>query len=83
MVSDFIEEKGGYLALSDAEYDLEKELHASIKQSARVIFEYGDNHGYWDKWTMPWRLPRLYNNWTVTKQVIAMSLNHLEKSPAM
>ena len=48
MVSDFVEEKGGYLALSDAEYDLEKELDASIKQSARVLFEYGNNHGYWD-----------------------------------
>lgn len=49
MVSDFIEERDGYLTLSDSMYQTVVQQDASIPQSARVIFEYGKNRdGYWN-----------------------------------
>ena len=49
MVSDFIEERDGYLAISDALYETIKQDDPSVPQSARVIFEYGKTRGgYWN-----------------------------------
>ena len=49
MVSDFIEERDGYLAIPDALYETVKQHDPSIPQSARVIFEYGKTRdGYWN-----------------------------------
>ena len=47
MVSDFIEETGGYLGLTDQEYQEAKQQRPGIQKSARVIIEYGENkEGY-------------------------------------
>ena len=49
MVSDFIEERQGYRALSDLIHSAHLEKDATMPQSARVLFEYGQNRdGYWD-----------------------------------
>ena len=49
MVSDFIEEQGGYLSLSDDMHEYALSQDPSIPQSARVIFEYGiQKEGYWN-----------------------------------
>lgn len=49
MVSDFIEEKDGYLAISDSLYKTIKQGDPSVSQSVRVIFEYGKTRdGYWN-----------------------------------
>lgn len=49
MVSDFIEERDGFLALSDEMYETLSKEDQTLKQSARVIFEYGKaKEGYWD-----------------------------------
>lgn len=48
MVSDFIEEKGGYLHLTDDEYEQAKKTTPAIRKYARQLFEYGDaKEGYW------------------------------------
>ena len=48
MVSDFIEEKNGYLKLTDAQYELAKHSHPNIKRQARAFLEYEENkEGYW------------------------------------
>ena len=48
MVSDFICEKDGYLALTQSEYDAAKATDPSIRLQARVLLEYGENkEGYW------------------------------------
>ena len=48
MVSDFIEEKNGYLALTQEEYDKEKVTNPSIRMYARELLEYGEaKNGYW------------------------------------
>ena len=48
MVSDFIEEKGGYLHLTDSEHDNIKEADPTIRKYARQLFEYGEaKEGYW------------------------------------
>ena len=49
MVLDFIEERDGYCALSDAVFQAVHNVDPSIEQSARVIFEYGKGkEGYWN-----------------------------------
>ena len=49
MVSDFIKERDGYLAIPDALYETVKQHDPTVPQSVRVIFEYGKNHdGYWN-----------------------------------
>ena len=49
MVSDFIEERDGYCALSDVVFQAVCNVDPSIQQSARVIFEYGKGKdGYWN-----------------------------------
>ena len=48
MVSDFIEEKGGYLHLTDSEHDNIKEADPTIRKYAHQLFEYGEaKEGYW------------------------------------
>ena len=48
MVSDFIEENNGYLALTQAEYDEAKKSDSSAKMYARQLLEFGENkEGYW------------------------------------
>lgn len=48
MVSDFIEEKHGYLALTQEEYDRVKLTDPSAKMYARQLLEYGAaREGYW------------------------------------
>ena len=49
MVSDFIEERDGYLAVSTSMHQAMTEKDPTVPQSARVIVEYGKNRdGYWD-----------------------------------
>ena len=48
MVSVFIEEKDGYLALSDTMFQSVSAVDPTLEQSARVLFEYGKSkEGYW------------------------------------
>ena len=48
MVSDFVEEHGGYLRLSPAEVENAKMLFPSINPSPRCLLEYGaEKEGYW------------------------------------
>lgn len=48
MVSDFIEDRDGYLTISDSMHTALSEGNPNLKQSARVIFEYGKSkEGYW------------------------------------
>ena len=48
MVSDFVEEHGGYLQLTDGEFEEAKQLFLNIEQNARQLLEYGaDKEGYW------------------------------------
>ena len=49
MVSDFIEEHGGYLRLSNEEYEAAKDLHPGLWKEARQLLELGAEYeGYWD-----------------------------------
>ena len=41
MVSDFLEEHGGYLQLTDGEFEEAKQLFPNIEQNARQLLEYG------------------------------------------
>ena len=48
MVSDFIDEKNGYLALTQEEYDRAKVSAPNVRMYARELFEYGEaKEGYW------------------------------------
>ena len=48
MVSDFVEEFGGYLALTPEELEGAKAHHPTIKRQARALLEYGaERDGYW------------------------------------
>ena len=48
MVSDFIDERNGYLALTKDEYDMAKHTDPTIKMQPRVFLEYGESkEGYW------------------------------------
>ena len=50
MVSDFIDEYNGFLALTDDEYKRAAEVNPSQKQYARAFLEYGENReGYWNR----------------------------------
>ena len=49
MVSDFIEEHGGYLRLSDKEYKSAKDSHPCLWKEARQLLKLGAEYeGYWD-----------------------------------
>ena len=48
MVSDFVEEHGGYLKLLPDEIDEAKSQYPNIKPDARSLLEYGaEKEGYW------------------------------------
>ena len=48
MVSDFVEEYGGYLKLSPEELDDAKSKYPNIEIAARRLLEYGaEKEGYW------------------------------------
>jgi len=50
MVSDFIDEHNGFLALSDEEYERAKQENPTARKYARQFFEYGENkEGYWTR----------------------------------
>ncbi len=50
MVSDFIDEHNGFLALSDDEYQTAKDSNPRICPYAREFLEYGENReGYWTR----------------------------------
>ena len=49
MVSDFIDEKGGYLSMTEEEYDRVKQTDPNIWIQARCYLEYGESReGYWN-----------------------------------
>ena len=48
MVSDFVDEKNGYLALSNDEFAKAKADNPNLQQQARALLEYGESRdGYW------------------------------------
>ena len=48
MLSDFIEERNGYLCFTEEEYERAKLVDKSAKMYARRFLEYGENkEGYW------------------------------------
>ena len=48
MVSDFIEERGGYLHLTDEEFERAKQTNTTIRKYGRQLLEYGEaREGYW------------------------------------
>ena len=48
MVSDFIDERNGYLCLTQEEYTRAREADSSVCMEARCLFEYGEaKEGYW------------------------------------
>ena len=54
MVSDFVKEHGGYIRLTDAEFETAKEQYPDLTQNAKQLLEYGaEQEGYWtDDWFM-------------------------------
>jgi len=49
MVSDFIDEHNGFLALTDNEYEEGKEIYPDPQQKARTLLKYGaEFEGYWN-----------------------------------
>ena len=49
MLSDFIDNHNGFLALTDEEYDQAKQSNPDVKKYARDFLEYGENkEGYWN-----------------------------------
>ena len=49
MVSDFIDEHNGYLALTDAEYEQGKQTYPDLQQQARKLLKYGaEFESYWN-----------------------------------
>ena len=48
MISDFIDEKNGFLACSQEEYDLAKQSNPNIWMQTRCFLEYSESkEGYW------------------------------------
>ena len=48
MVTEFISERGGYLALTEKEHEIAMETDPSIRRQAREFHEYGESkEGYW------------------------------------
>ena len=47
MVSDFVDERCGYLSLTDDEFSLARLTNPNIRKQARQFFEYGESReGY-------------------------------------
>lgn len=52
MVSDFIEERNGFLALSDSEYQQGKLIYRDVQQQTRTLLKYyAEFEGYWNNET--------------------------------
>jgi len=50
MVSDFVDEHNGFLALTDEEYEQAKQTNPSVKKYAQQFLEYGESkEGYWTR----------------------------------
>ena len=50
MVSDFVDEHNGFLALNDSEYEAAKASNPRIRKYAREFLEYGESkEGYWTR----------------------------------
>jgi len=50
MVSDFVDEHNGFLALTDEEYEQSKQTNPSVKKYAWQFLEYGESkEGYWTR----------------------------------
>ena len=50
MVSDFVDEHSGFLALSDVEYESAKISHSGLPKYAQEFLEYGESkEGYWTR----------------------------------
>lgn len=50
MLSDFIDERNGFLSLTDEEYERSKQANPSARKYARQFLEYGENkEGYWTR----------------------------------
>ena len=50
MVSDFIDEHNGFLALIDEERSRSKQSNPTIKKYAHAYLEYGEHHeDYWNR----------------------------------
>ena len=47
MVSDFVDEKNGYLALTDQEFDAAKVSHPNLEKRALSMIEYGESRESW------------------------------------
>ena len=48
MVSDFVDERNGYLALTNEEFDRLLQTNPDIKKQARCLLLYGESkEGYW------------------------------------
>ena len=48
MVSEFVDENGGFLKFTDAEFTRARESNPEITQSAQQLLEYGaEKEGYW------------------------------------
>ena len=48
MVSDFIDERNGYLCLIQEKYTKAREADSSVRMEVRCLFEYGEaKEGYW------------------------------------
>ena len=48
MVSDFVDERQGYLALTEEEYERASQNDSAILKQARQLLAYGENReGYW------------------------------------
>ena len=54
MVSDFVDEHNGYLRLTDAEFDREKNSHPGLWKEARCFLKIGAEYkGYWGQREIP------------------------------
>ena len=50
MVSDFVDDHNGFLALTEEQYKVAKTTNLRAKKYARQFFEYGENkEGYWTR----------------------------------
>ena len=47
MVSDFIDNHSGFLALNDEEYDRSKAANLNLRKYARELLEYGESKDGW------------------------------------
>ena len=88
-MSEFIEEKDGYLALSDEQYEFEvANTDENVNKSARAILEIGEHReGYWNNDRFMEQMVKIaewnihYHKATPTSGVIAVATLHLLMMP--